>query len=644
MTAWIPEWRVTVGDDVYTTVTSVSYASGRLDIDRQPTAGYCRVEIVNTTGAAFTINVTEPVTLELKNSAGTYVTVFGGEVSDFNIGVRSPEDSGFITTGTILGIGSLARLSKAIYNTALAEGLDGAQIAAILGAALNLSWAEVTPTLTWATYPATTTWDDAESYIGTIDTGTYTMINLAASETAKSQTLADQIATSALGQIYEDRFGNVNYDDQDHRSDFLAAFGYTQLDGSYASPSTIRSTTQVSRIRNSLIYKYGAGYASTYSTSDSDSIASYGLFERSQDSNIKTLANITAIGTRELTLRKTPRGQLETISFRLDNPEMTDAVRDSLISSYFGQPVSITNLPSNMLDGQFDGFIENITMKATPTYVDISLYVSPAAFSLPVVYGDYTLAQTITTAGNTTFTVPSGVSQIAVLAKGYGGNGAAGATSGGNGAAGGAGGGGAGAVAFWNYDVVPATNYTVSLDFAGTRNVSFGSLISVSSGANGSTAGGSAAGGAIISRDAGVIYYTDAAGSASGAAGAEKTTNGNGNAGSAGVGTGSTLSLPANIGLPTNFASGNGGGGGGGGAKGSAIDFYSGGGGGNPLGGNGGNALQDGSLNGSNATATSGTGNGGGGGGGGAFQTTFGGGAGGTGSTGSGAVVYIYTR
>jgi hypothetical protein len=45
---WLPEWRVTVGDDVYTTVTSVSFASGRLDIDRQATAGYCQVEIINT--------------------------------------------------------------------------------------------------------------------------------------------------------------------------------------------------------------------------------------------------------------------------------------------------------------------------------------------------------------------------------------------------------------------------------------------------------------------------------------------------------------------------------------------------------------------------------------------------------------------
>jgi hypothetical protein len=379
---WLPEWRVTVGDDVYTTVTAVSFASGRLDIDRQPTAGYCRVEIVNTDNSPFTINVTEPVLLELKNGSGTYVTVFGGEVSDFNIGVRSPEESGYVTTGTILGIGSLAKLTKAVFNTALAEGLDGAQIATILGAALSLTWAEVTPTVTWDTYPADVTWENAESYIGTIDSGFYTMINLAASATAKSQTLVDQIATSALGQIYEEKDGDVSYDDADHRSNYLAANGFTNLDASYSTPRSITSQTQIARIRNSLIYKYAAGYASTYSTSDTDSIASYGLFEKSAESNIKTLTDITDIASRELNLRKNPRGSLGAITFRLDNPDMPTAMLDNLIGVFFGQPVLISNLPSNLLGGTFDGFVENVAVNATPTYVDMTLYVSATDFSL----------------------------------------------------------------------------------------------------------------------------------------------------------------------------------------------------------------------------------------------------------------------
>jgi len=401
---WLPEWRITVGDDVYTTVTSVSFASGRLDIDRQPTAGYCQVQIVNTNNTPFTINVTEPILLELKNSTGTYVTVFGGEVSDFSIGVRSPEESGFITTGTILGIGALAKLTKAVYNTALAEALDGAQIAEILGSALNLSWAEVTPTVTWDTYPATVTWAEAESYIGTIDPGFYTMINLAASATAKSQTLVDQIATSALGQIYEEKDGDVSYDDADHRATYLATNGFTNLDGSYATPSSIQSQTQIARIRNSLIYKYATGYGSTYSVQDTDSIASYGLFEKSAESNIKNLADITDIASRELNLRKNPRASLGAIRFRLDNPDMPSAMLDSLIGIFFGQPVLIDNLPSNLLDGIFDGYVENVALNATPTFVDITLYVSATDFSQSTTQWETVPASLIWTGVNATLT------------------------------------------------------------------------------------------------------------------------------------------------------------------------------------------------------------------------------------------------
>jgi hypothetical protein len=379
---WLPEWRVTINDDVYTNVTSVSFASGRIDIDRQPTAGYCRVQIINTDGSRFTINVSETITLELKNSSGTYVTVFGGEVSDFSIGVRSPEETGFITMGTVLGVGSLARLTKAVYNTALAEGLDGAQIAAILGSALSLPWSEVLPTLTWATYPATTTWANAETNVGEIDAGFYTMISLAASPSAKSNTLADQIANSALGQIFETKSGNVDYADADHRSNYLIANGYTNLDSSYASPSTIRSTTQTARIRNSLIYRYSTGYASTYTASNSDSITTYGLYERSFESNIKNASDIDDIAARELNLRSTPRGQLETITFRLDNPDMPSVLLDRLIGVFFGQPVLIQNLPANMLNGSFSGFVENVVMNATPTYVDLTLYISATDFSL----------------------------------------------------------------------------------------------------------------------------------------------------------------------------------------------------------------------------------------------------------------------
>jgi|688.fasta_scaffold192313_2 hypothetical protein len=380
---WLPEWRVTVGDDVYTTVTSVSYATGRLDIDRQATAGYCQVQIVNADNSPFTINITEPITLELKNSAGVYKQLFAGTVSDFNIGVRSPEELGYVTTGTILGIGPLSKLSKAVYNTAIASARDGEQIAVILDAALAGTWDEVNVTVTWATYDATVTWNEAENSLGQIDQGEFDMIQINASASAKSQSLVDQIANSALGIISEGNDGLVYYADADHRENYLLFNGYTDLDAAYATPSSIQSQTQTARLRNSLIYKYSTGYATILTLTDSASIAAYGLFEKSTESNILSTGDMQQIAERELFLRNTPRGSLGAIKFRLDNPDLPSAMLDDLLTIFCNEPVSIDNLPSNLLGGTFEGFVENIAVNATPTYVDMTLYVSATDFSIP---------------------------------------------------------------------------------------------------------------------------------------------------------------------------------------------------------------------------------------------------------------------
>ena len=61
---------------------------------------------------------------------------------------------------------------------------------------------------------------------------------------------------------------------------------------------------------------------------------------------------------------------------------MPSSMLDSLIGSFFGMPVLINNLPSNLLDGTFEGFVENIALRATPTYVDMTLYITATEFSL----------------------------------------------------------------------------------------------------------------------------------------------------------------------------------------------------------------------------------------------------------------------
>lgn len=382
MTAWIPEWRVTVGDDTYTTVTNVVYNTGRTDIDKQANAGYAQIEIVNATNAPFTIDVTDSVVLELKLSNGTYYPVFGGEVSDFSIIVRSPEETGYITRGKIIAIGSMSKLTKAVYTDALAEALDGQQIAQILEGLLINSWNEVAPSLEWALYTPTTTWANAENVgINGIDSGLYTMIGLSAGAYVIKD-LVDQIANSALGQIYEDNQGRITYADADHRTLELAANGFTVIDGAYARPTTVSSSLQIGRIRNSLIVHYGNNYGSTLEAISSTSVAEYGRFQKEVNVNVKKTEDVTTLAARDLTLRATPRPFLDSITFRLDNPDMDSTTRDSLLSIAFGEPILITNLPANMLGGQFDGFVESVKVSATTSYVDMTLYISPTDFSL----------------------------------------------------------------------------------------------------------------------------------------------------------------------------------------------------------------------------------------------------------------------
>jgi hypothetical protein len=380
---WIPEWKIIVGTTVYDNVLSVTMATGRDDIDLQCNAGYARLDIVNTNNLPFDIDVTDSLTLELKNSSGTYVPVFGGEVSDFGISVRSPEETGFITIGNILAVGSLAKLTKALFPDALAKEEDGTQIYDILNELLINSWFEVAPALQWYNYDPTTTWANAENVgLGEIDQpGLYEMISRAA-EPFSSYNLCAQIAQSALGQMYEDKAGRVCYADTDHRTAYLSANGYTTISANYATPSSIKTILQIGKIRNSLVFNYGNNYNNTASALDADSVANYGRYQRNVTSNLHNLADVNTVMTRELGLRAIPREQLQSLTFRLDNTNLPDAERNKLIDVFFGQPMIINDLPINMFNGSFNGFVEGFAIRATPAYVDLTLTLSPTDFSL----------------------------------------------------------------------------------------------------------------------------------------------------------------------------------------------------------------------------------------------------------------------
>jgi len=75
---------------------------------------------------------------------------------------------------------------------------------------------------------------------------------------------------------------------------------------------------------------------------------------------------------------------------------MPSAMLNSLIGVYFGMPVLINNLPSNLLGGTFEGFVENVALRATPSYTEITLYITATEFSLSTTQWDTVVPSTIT--------------------------------------------------------------------------------------------------------------------------------------------------------------------------------------------------------------------------------------------------------
>lgn len=380
MTLWSPEWRVSIDGELYEglTVANVSITSGRTDINVQPVAGYCSMEILQLSNQTLTFGINSGLTVELKNSAGTFVPIFGGSVTDFTQQLRNAGSTSYVTSTSITALGALSRLPKALTNGVLTKALDGIQIETILSDLLLNNWNEVPAALTWATYPPTVTWANAEnSGLGEIDAGDYELMNRGSSET-DMYSLVSALATSGLGYLYEDPQGRINYADSTHRQDYLTANGYEVLSANQALAAGLKTVTQSQNVRNVISVVWKSGIASA---TDATSVATYGKFSQSVTTTLEHSADATSQAARYLALRAYPRALFGAITYPLSSPEIDDTDRDALIGIFMGQPIHIDDLPSNM-GSVFEGFVEGWNWSVTYGNATLTINLSPTEFSL----------------------------------------------------------------------------------------------------------------------------------------------------------------------------------------------------------------------------------------------------------------------
>jgi hypothetical protein len=245
---------------------------------------------------------------------------------------------------------------------------------------LTNSWNEVPAAETWATYDATTMWEDAENIgIGEIDQGEYEMISRSANPVNMYSYVSD-LANSGIGYLYEDANGLISYADANHRQEYLVANGYVNLDANDALADGIRSTTRQGDLVNSLVINYKNNFGTDYTFTDQSSIDTYGLYARSINSLIDDDPDAEEVAERFVTFRSTPKSKFDSITFALQNPEISDSNRDSLLNVFMGMPVAIANLPANINSGSFVGYVEGWTFRSTLSGLYISLTLSPTEF------------------------------------------------------------------------------------------------------------------------------------------------------------------------------------------------------------------------------------------------------------------------
>lgn len=382
MSNWQPIWQITIAGTNYTQyiLSNLSITSGRTNIYEQAYAGYCNIEMINVTQNQVAININDSITISLKDSTNTFVPIFGGSVVDLGITVATASTVALTQSVTILAVGALARLPKSLTDGVLTKDLDGVQIRSILTDLLLNSWNEVPAALTWASYNPTTTWATAENIgLGEIDDGDYELHARASSRT-DVYSLVAALASSGLGYLYEDAQGRISYAGASHRTNYLAANGYTEISGNKALAQGVSIHTRAGDVRNdiTLIYKNND---EVYAT-DADSIATYGDLAQIFTTTLENQVDAQSQADFYLTLRAQPQANFDAVTFELTNGELIDSERDALINIFMGLPLRITDLPANMASGQFLGFVEGWTWRAAFNQLAISVTASPLAYSL----------------------------------------------------------------------------------------------------------------------------------------------------------------------------------------------------------------------------------------------------------------------
>ena len=385
MSLFTPEWQLSINGVDYTNVaiSDISHEAGRSDIYQQPNPGYIQIDLVALENQTYNFEVNDGLSLQVKDSSGSFVSIFGGNITDITVSIGATGAVGSVIGYSIIALGSLAKLAKIITTGVLSQDQDGDQIYTLLSQYLLNNWNGLSAADDWATYSATETWATAANLgLGEIDRpGQYTMENRGSSEDT-IYNVASLIANSGFGYLYEDAQGNIGYADAAHRQDYAATNGFTEISANTAIGSGLATKTQIGDVRNSIAINYGNNFGSQKVAIDSVSIGTYGYKAETINSTIHSATDAQNVANRYISLRAFPKPNFDSITFPITNPELDDTDRDALLGVFIGQPIRITDLPPQIATGGvFEGYVEGWNWSTSFNELFLTINLSPIEFS-----------------------------------------------------------------------------------------------------------------------------------------------------------------------------------------------------------------------------------------------------------------------
>ena len=386
MTAWSPDWKLTVAGVDYTdiAISDIQHEAGRTDIYQQPNPSYIQITFVALSGQTLPFDINDSLSLQVKDTSAAYVNIFGGDITDITVSVGATGSKATVIQYSVLAMGSLVKLAKELFSDAISQDEDGNQIYDLLSSVLSGTWNDVPAATTWSGYDATETWANALNLgLGEIDTpGLYTMQSRGGGQDPDTiYNIASLIANSALGYLYEDNQGNIGYADADHRQNYLLTNGYVDLDARHALSQGLSTITRSGDIRNDIIINYGSNFSQEKTATSATSIAIYGYKGESVQSTIHSAVDAQAVADRYIAQRAFPQPAFQSITFPITNPEIDNSDRDNLLGVFMGQPLNLQNLPDQISGGEFEGYVEGWSWSTRFNELFLTINLSPVAYS-----------------------------------------------------------------------------------------------------------------------------------------------------------------------------------------------------------------------------------------------------------------------